>query len=346
MLKACRKAAILLSVLWIALALAGRGVAQSPPPPSPSTAGAVQLPAMPSLSPGPFMPNFLYISTGPMWESKTVTGAPYSAEAVSESRQVLADGNVIAHKETSMIYRDSAGRVRRETNRIGPLGMWAGGARMVAFNGRMTLRKEVGAEGNMTVTQESGAGPGTEVSAVVPSGGVPVMTRGGAVGKMVTIHDPVDHVTYMLVPARKIAYKMTHPPRVIARFRHFARQVRIEHEWNETSQSLGTRTFDGVTAYGTRTTMVIPAGAIGNEKPIKVISDRWYSPKLEVNVMTRRDDPRFGVVTYKLTNIKLGEPPASLFKVPAGYTVKPFPPKHPGDEFFRYHTGGPPPKNG
>ena len=45
---------------------------------------------------------------------KTIKGAPYSAEAVTESIQTLSDGNRIVNRITSSVYRDSEGRTRRE----------------------------------------------------------------------------------------------------------------------------------------------------------------------------------------------------------------------------------------
>src|SRR5437868_4747916 len=45
---------------------------------------------------------------------KIVKGAPYSAEAVTESVQTLADGNRIVNRFTSSVFRDSEGRTRRE----------------------------------------------------------------------------------------------------------------------------------------------------------------------------------------------------------------------------------------
>src|SRR5215217_5559992 len=45
---------------------------------------------------------------------KVVKGAPYSAEAVTETIQTLGDGNRIVNRITSMLYRDSEGRTRRE----------------------------------------------------------------------------------------------------------------------------------------------------------------------------------------------------------------------------------------
>ncbi len=80
--------------------------------------------------------------------------------------------------------------------------------------------------------------------------------------------------------------------------------------------------IEGVEAEGTRTTMTIPAGEIGNERPIEIVSERWYSPELQLVVMTRHSDPRSGETTYKLTNINRTEPAKSLFEVPAGYTIK------------------------
>src|SRR5438128_722740 len=45
---------------------------------------------------------------------KVVKGAPYSADAISESVQTLADGNKITRSYTVKMYRDSEGRSRRE----------------------------------------------------------------------------------------------------------------------------------------------------------------------------------------------------------------------------------------
>ncbi len=69
-------------------------------------------------------------------------------------------------------------------------------------------------------------------------------------------------------------------------------------------------------AQGTQTTYTIPAGEIGNEKPIIVSSERWFSPELHVVVYAKTSDPRAGETTYRLTNIKRGEPPAELFRAP------------------------------
>jgi len=80
--------------------------------------------------------------------------------------------------------------------------------------------------------------------------------------------------------------------------------------------------IEGVEAEGTRTTITIPAGEIGNERAIEIVSERWYSPELQTVVMTRHSDPRFGENSYTLTNISRTEPDKSLFDVPAGYTVK------------------------
>ena len=87
------------------------------------------------------------------------------------------------------------------------------------------------------------------------------------------------------------------------------------------SDSLGKQTIEGVAAEGTRSTVTIPAGVIGNELPIQSVSERWYSPELQTIVMTKRSDPRFGETVYRLTNIQRTEPPASLFELPSDYTV-------------------------
>jgi TonB family protein len=87
-------------------------------------------------------------------------------------------------------------------------------------------------------------------------------------------------------------------------------------------ESLGKQTIEGVEAEGKRTTTTIPADAIGNERPIEMVSETWYSPELQTTIMSKRSDPRTGETTYRLTNIRRGEPDASLFQVPSDYTVK------------------------
>jgi hypothetical protein len=80
--------------------------------------------------------------------------------------------------------------------------------------------------------------------------------------------------------------------------------------------NLGMRDFEGVKAEAKSTTWTIPAGEIGNRKPIDVVSESWYSPDLQVTVYSRYNDPRTGETIYRLANLKRAEPSADLFKVP------------------------------
>jgi len=146
------------------------------------------------------------------------------------------------------------------------------------------------------------------------------------------INDPVAGAQYILEVDRKVARKM--------RFEHEDKRergarvggepegagpvitFRAEAETKATTESLGTQTINGVLAEGTRTTRTIPAGAIGNMKPIVITVERWYSPDLLTVVKMERNDPRMGQTTFQLTNIQRQEPDASLFQVPADYTVK------------------------
>jgi len=87
-------------------------------------------------------------------------------------------------------------------------------------------------------------------------------------------------------------------------------------------ESLGEQTIEGLKAEGTRWTTTIPAGEIGNERPIEIVNEVWYSPELQVELMRRFSDPRSGETVYKLININRSEPDKSLFEVPSDYTLK------------------------
>jgi len=88
------------------------------------------------------------------------------------------------------------------------------------------------------------------------------------------------------------------------------------------TESLGTKVIEGLTVNGELNTWTIPAKKIGNEKPLKVSIENWYSPELQILVIRHRDDPRFGgQYNFTLKNIQRAEPKASLFKIPAGYKI-------------------------
>ncbi len=90
---------------------------------------------------------------------------------------------------------------------------------------------------------------------------------------------------------------------------------------NARAESLGRQTIEGTPADGTRTTITIPAGEVGNEQPIQIVRESWYSPDLQMVVLSKVTDPRFGETTYKVTNITRGEPARTLFEVPADYKI-------------------------
>jgi hypothetical protein len=87
------------------------------------------------------------------------------------------------------------------------------------------------------------------------------------------------------------------------------------------AESLGQQMIEGVLCEGRRATSIIPAEEAGNELPITIVNEQWYSHELQVYVLTKQSDPRSGETIYRLTNINRGEPDRSLFEVPADYSV-------------------------
>ncbi len=240
--------------------------------------------------------------------SKPVLGAPYSATATTETIQVLADGNRIVNKTESLLYRDSQGRTRRQESisNIGPL---ATNAPKMAFimdpvakvNYILDLNNQTarvmkipeGAPGSAAFA--SGAGPGPVVIARQQAGpGMATMN----VEKRVIVSGSNPGVE------QRIWVDSSNDPS----------QIKTE--------SLGTQVIEGVTAEGTRTTHTIPAGQIGNERPLEITSEVWTSPDLQMVILSKRNDPRFGETDYRLTDIKRGDPDPSLFQVPSNFTVK------------------------
>jgi hypothetical protein len=158
----------------------------------------------------------------------------------------------------------------------------------------------------------------------------PWATSGRTAPHVVIINDTVAKTQFILEPDRKVARQsqfmrggrngqnVSPDGQVVPR----AGSGRLGNRANAVTTSLGTQMINGVLAEGTRTTHTIPAGAIGNAKPMVITHERWYSSELQTVVMIKDSDPRTGVRTFELTNVQKQEPDATLFQVPSDYTLR------------------------
>ena len=229
----------------------------------------------------------------PLEVKSGVRNSPFSAEAVTEFTQVLGDGNRIERTFSATVARDAQGRTRRE--------------------------QEIAMVGPLAQLKTNDA-------------------------KLVVITDPIAGVEYTLDEQAKTAQQsrawqiklveLEGSKGPLMAYNYVTKAGSTEWtkagstEWVETSskatiQPLGTRTIEGVPAEGTRMTTTIAAGAVGNVNAIDVVTERWYSKDLQMDVLISRRDPRNGDTIYRLRNIVRAEPPADLFVVPADYKTRP-----------------------
>jgi hypothetical protein len=87
------------------------------------------------------------------------------------------------------------------------------------------------------------------------------------------------------------------------------------------SENLGSQVLNGLDLIGTRETQTLNPLVGGFDRPITVVKEFWYSKQLGLNVLTTRNDPRSGKEVFTVTDIRQGEPDASLFALPAGFRV-------------------------
>ena len=135
--------------------------------------------------------------------------------------------------------------------------------------------------------------------------------------RIVTIVSPAERVQYRLDDARSVAYRLRLPPAAVA-----PPQRKLSAGLAVKTEPIGSRVIDGLTADGTRTTITLPAGNVGNERPIEIVTERWYSEELQLVLQTRRVDPRVGETVYRVINLTREEPPKHLFEVPADYLIE------------------------
>jgi len=135
--------------------------------------------------------------------------------------------------------------------------------------------------------------------------------------QLIFINDVVAGTRIFLDPAAKTARKMPNFDRPSPPFKPPQAPADTERK----TESLGKQVIEGVDAEGERTTLTIPAGKIGNDRPLEIVSERWESPALQVVVLSRHKDPFAGETTYRLTEIKRIEPAKTLFEMPTDYSI-------------------------
>lgn len=79
---------------------------------------------------------------------------------------------------------------------------------------------------------------------------------------------------------------------------------------------LGTRSIEGLDAVGTRESVTIPPGAMGNSAPLERSKEFWYSPQLGLNLRVLRVDPLHGEQSFQVTDLTLQEPDPHRFVLP------------------------------
>jgi uncharacterized protein DUF6152 len=347
---------------------------------------------------------FNFVS-GQLVSGPPVKGAPYSAEAVNETVQTLADGNRIVQRTSAMQYRDSEGRERREetsamgaifitdpvagarytlhpesqTAEKGPLAIFKiapsisgnvfaySSSEPVALNGTVTEMQWVnptawivlavkGLDGGTTNWKCATSGPNALLKLdwtrnSIKTGDVVTIKGLRANGENTCVANSVELPNGTTLAARAeppSGLVSTIGPVTVATGRSgepgtftvatagpggrgsSAQQFTFvtpggiatwSGDKNAKVEQMGNMYLEGVQAHGTRTTITIPAGDIGNDRPINIVDEQWYSPDLQMTIMTKHSDPRTGETTFSLKNINRTSPPPTLFEVPSDYTV-------------------------
>jgi hypothetical protein len=227
---------------------------------------------------------------------RVVKNAPFTADIVTESNQALPDGNRIRRATTVRMSRDSDGRTRREQSLQNLNGLGTNSdLPQVAF-----INDPVAGAG---YALDLGKRTATKVA----------WNRGGRLGA-----------------AAPDSSSSSSEPRPMSRFgapgagpdgAAGGRGIRGRASQNVRTESLGRQVIEGVPADGVRSTMTIPAGQMGNEQPIQVVSETWHSPDLQVVVLRKHSDPRSGETVTRYTNISRAEPSRMLFEPPADFKL-------------------------
>jgi hypothetical protein len=236
--------------------------------------------------------------TGKWSLNPRISGHPFSAEMVKTTVQTLADGTQITQRTKRFEARDSAGRTRTEIylpdrpgsdqNPSEPLSVSIFdpvGQQSIDLNPRAKI-----ATINQFATIRVSA-----YSRPIPAATICIADSCGPVSTAQQQQKQLQ----ASIPSRQLP--VASPPLV---------------------EKLGGERIAGIYAEGTRITQVTPAGAIGNNRDITTVSERWVSPELQIDVLVKVTDPRSGDSTAETENLSTAEPDPTLFQIPSDYKLQ------------------------
>ncbi len=276
--------------------------------------------------------------------AKAVAGKPISAEFVTEQHQRFTDGNSISRSTTSIIFRDAAGRIRRESQLSVP-----GLPASVAAATFITIVDHGLGYGWVLDPQEmvahrydlSGPSPSYVARLNAQGRGSGLLSPSGDAAAPATAQDTPRWRPHTL-PARRLGppdsaavpaamssassagqpaasqteetgYSSAPTMRIDQPFLAAPNPVRTEN--------LGEEMILGFRTHGTRVITTLPPGEIGNNRPIDIVSEQWFSPDLDLVMRSAHRDPWGGDFTTTVTKISRSDQPAWLFQVPSQYKV-------------------------
>jgi hypothetical protein len=237
--------------------------------------------------------------------SGPVVGAPYSATITNESVQTLADGNRIVQTSTGSTARDSQGRTHHDTVLPAIGNLSAANAPHLVF-----IHDPV-AQSSYTLNLTEKTAQKMPALPPLPGGAT------GVAGATVTMRVEGNGAPLQFPDAMPAIVAAPGAGAFFEKHLDIDRQEKVQVD----TEDLGSQTMEGVLVNGVRTTHTIPAGQIGNERPITIVTEVWTSPDLKTVVYSKRSDPRMGEQTFRLTNIVRTEPSPSLFTVPADFKI-------------------------
>jgi hypothetical protein len=231
---------------------------------------------------------------------KTVTGSPFSATEESHTLQVPGDGTRIGQNESDKYFRDSDGRTRTERNN---------GDTVIVSNPVSGVTSEI-STANKTARKIMVSHPG------------PVQYRQPgrccAAGQFQRRSHSRKNIAQSIIVTAEAPVAGTLSS---TEARSFALSALPAADLNIPLEDLGTQIVNGAPAKCARSTVTIPAGQIGNDRQIEIVSERRSSGDVRKLIKSSGKDPGFGETTYEVTNILRGLQGPTLFQIPCDFKV-------------------------
>lgn len=150
---------------------------------------------------------------------------------------------------------------------------------------------------------------------------VPKNTKAKSFISTIQITDPANHTWYNCIVASKVCDLYRYRLSTTDKFGPVRDGNYVDSGGSSQDEDLGVSSTLGEDTHRYKETATLNPGQTGNDQPLVIVREFWYSARLAFNLISTVENPFSGHQEFTVRDLNTAEPDPALFEIPEGYTV-------------------------